>query len=109
MINFITIKINLNFHFTDTKVKQAAIGTDSSFEDLSKRLSKFKYRACGIGAINNQGKKSKGVMCTEMNIVPNSQCIGDRGKLYTPPQNTLCLLWPNRDNNVCHGDFGGPG
>lgn len=74
---------------------------------MVKRLGeKFKFRACGIGSINNKGQKSKGVLCTNMEIVPDLQCQ-DNSQTFPPPEGMLCMK-SIHDNNACAGDFGGP-
>lgn len=73
------------------------------------RSVNFKYRACGIGVIDDKGTKPKGVMCTEMNYVEPARCAEtfDPTRTYTIPTGTVCLQWPDRTNNACVGDFGG--
>lgn len=69
----------------------------------------YKTRACGVGNINNKGEKAKGVRCTEVKIVPNDQCkkYGTPSDLHTVPEGLACVQWPDRDNNICAGDYGG--
>lgn len=69
----------------------------------------YKFKACGLGVIDDKGNRPKGVMCTEMNIVDSTKCAEtfDATKTYTIPAGTVCLQWPDRTNNACVGDWGG--
>ena len=49
-----------------------------------------------MGVIGNKGEKPKGVVCTDVN--PTSEKCGDE-----QPENTVCLQWSDRDNNICMG------
>lgn len=72
----------------------------------------YKFRVCGIGVINNYGSISRPVVkCTEVNFITDPlQCKDSYpGAIpYLIPPNQYCMKWPDRDNNACIGDFGGP-
>lgn len=69
----------------------------------------YKFRACGVGSTNNKGEKSKGVVCTDVQIVADASCkkYGTVSDVHTVPAGMVCVQWSNKDNNVCVGDFGG--
>ena len=70
----------------------------------------YKFRACGVGATNNKGEKTKGVICTDVDIVEDAKCrkYGTANEFHTVPAGMSCIQWSNLDNNVCIGDYGGP-
>ena len=84
--------MNLNLE----KVQKATIGAFTDVEDFLTKLKDYKFRACGVGVIGNKGEKPKGVVCTDVN--PTSEKCGDE-----QPENTVCLQWSDRDNNICMG------
>lgn len=68
----------------------------------------MKFRACGVGWTNNQGEKSKGVVCTDVNLVPDTECKKNPSTdLFDLPEGYACFQWVDRDNNICVGDYGG--
>lgn len=69
----------------------------------------WRFRACGIGVINNKGERARNVLCTDLNVQPQEQCKEDPTdeRIFEVPTNQLCLHWPDRENNACVGDFGG--
>ena len=76
-------------------------------------MKDFKFRACGVGVIGNKGERAKGVVCTEVNFVTDpAKCkepyAADDAEPFVAPAFQYCMQWPDRDNNVCVGDFGGP-
>lgn len=78
-------------------------------ELLAKRGNKLKYRACGIGATDNKGTLPKGVICTDVKLVPNDMCFNQQNPSikYDVPDTFNCIQWPVMENNLCAGDFGG--
>lgn len=106
----------------DHPVTTAVIGKDVDFNAMKKRLgTRFRYRACGVGFVDHKGTKSKGVACTEVNIVPLNKCVDPKNPQtsFSPPINTLCIKWPKKDvggsghfhhheSQVCTEDFGNP-
>jgi hypothetical protein len=68
---------------------------------------RWRFRACGIGVIGNQGERAKGIVCTELNYADATNCketAADASTTVFPvkPDQT-CFVWPDRDNNVCVG------
>ncbi|KAL7022983.1 hypothetical protein ACKWTF_012445 [Chironomus riparius] len=57
-------------------------------------------RACGMGSIGNYPRPPRLLQCTELNVVPAESCNSN--------PNIICTQWPDRDNNMCNGDYGGP-
>lgn len=72
----------------------------------------WKTIACGVGVIDNKGTRSKGVVCTDVNFVKNEECkdaLEDaKNTVYPVADGLACLVWPEKENNVCVGDYGGP-
>lgn len=65
--------------------------------------SGYKFRAAGIGVVDNKNTKSKGVMVTEVNPISSEVCAApEDGTIVTIPDDgtAACLLWPDKDNNV---------
>lgn len=59
-----------------------------------------------MGVLDNKGTKATGLFCTDVNVVSKADCE----KAITPltiPAEAICLRWPDRENNVCAGDYGG--
>lgn len=91
--------------------QRARVGSDESIDDFIKRLQgNYKFRVCGVGAINNHGDKVKGtVLCTDVRLVDasNGLCKAHgQSDPYYPADGLACLQWNDRDNNVCVGDYG---
>lgn len=83
----------------------ATYGTYADYDAFkTATFTTYKYRACGIGAINNQNEYPKGLVCTDVSPIPNADCTALG---FTLPEDVICLKWEDRDNNVCIGDFGG--
>lgn len=78
---------------------------------LKEGVANPRYRACGVGVINNEGLKPKGVLCTDVNILdPATEDCNNpdgSGKYTLPDGGIFCIQWQNNDNNLCAGDFGG--
>jgi hypothetical protein len=76
---------------------------------LLTRNNNFKFRACGIGAIDNKGTLPKGVLCTDVNLVASDKCFDpqDPTKAYEVPESFACIQWPAMQNNLCARDYGG--
>lgn len=104
-------KITVIFFKKETASSDDVVA-ETSASELLDRASKasYKYRACGIGAIDNYGKKPKVMQCTEVNLVANDKCVNpqDPTMTYTVPDTFACIQWPSMENNLCAGDFGGP-
>jgi hypothetical protein len=71
---------------------------------------KWKYRACGVGVIGNKGERAKGIVCTDVNLVLATECMetypivpGTPNAPYPLTPEQACIVWPDRDNNVCVG------
>lgn len=73
-------------------------------------MKDFKIRACGIGTTGNKGERGKGVVCTEINMITDPTLCKEPygGEAFPLLDGQVCLQWPDRDNNACVGDFGGP-
>lgn len=91
------------------KAKISEVADLAAFQ-MAKPEKDNKFRVCGIGVINNQGGRAKGVTCAEVKIIADPELCAeqyDPEKKYTPPEQDLCLQWNDRDNNACVGDYGG--
>jgi hypothetical protein len=73
-------------------------------------LPKFKFRVCGIGAIDNKGTKSKGLLCGDMDVKKADVCaeaLAAEEPVLPEDETAVCLV-SSSENNVCSGDYGGP-
>lgn len=70
----------------------------------------YSFRVCGIGAIDNKGTKSKGLLCADMSVKKASVCAEDLAAETPvfPDDDTAVCLVSTAENNVCAGDYGGP-
>lgn len=88
-------------------MRAATIPSDTSIENMIKRLGPdFRLRTCGIGAIDNKGTPSKGVLCADVKYVEPDKCA-DSFESFPPPEGMICLEFTTPDSNACVGDFGG--
>lgn len=53
-----------------------------------------------MGTTLNFPTPPKGLMCTDLYVVPKSECSENPG--------ITCTQWADRENNICNGDYGGP-
>jgi hypothetical protein len=60
--------------------------------------------------IGNKGERAKGIVCTDVNLVPATACLETyplsgmpTGAVFTVPGDQFCIQWPDRDNNICVG------
>ena len=68
----------------------------------------MRFKACGVGWINNKRERPKGVVCTEVNFIKSGECQKyPSTELFELPEGYACFQWADRDNNLCVGDFGG--
>lgn len=78
------------------KIALASLATDTT-ADVYVGKSLF---YCGWGSISNKPTPPKGMQCTEL--------FGVAAAGFSANTNVICTKWPNKDNNVCPGDYGGP-
>lgn len=64
-----------------------------------------RFRVCGFGIINNQGVRPRVLQCTDVKPISLEKCRDDHNADI--PDESICLEWPDRENNVCPGDYGG--
>lgn len=55
---------------------------------------------CGRGTTANKPTPAKKLLCTDLYGVTSVTCSAN--------SNIICTQWPNKDNNACPGDYGGP-
>lgn len=55
---------------------------------------------CGWGNTANKPKPSNKLLCTDL--------YGTAATTCSTNTNIICTQWPQRDNNLCPGDYGGP-
>lgn len=75
----------------------------------------YKFRTCGLGAIDNKGTVSKKLLCVDMDISDAETCkealnTDDEGRadeIVFPEDGTAVCLTSISDKNVCPGDYGG--
>jgi hypothetical protein len=84
-----------NIQFYLEIVQKANVGTDADFAAFQTRILNYKFRACGIGQMDNNGALPKGVMCTDVNLVADI-CESTDDAV----ENAVCLQWTDRDNNM---------
>lgn len=69
---------------------------------------RMRFKACGVGWTNNYRNRPKGVVCTEVNFISSGQCKKyPSDEFFELPEGYACFQWPDRENNLCVGDFGG--
>lgn len=106
--------INFCLFFIPIEEVRSAIRTTTSDADAATfaiRTRESKFRACGVGIINNNRDVPTGVICTEVNFITDpllcKEPYGDAAA-FPIPAYQYCLKFPDLDNNACIGDFGGP-
>lgn len=107
MINFCLFFIPIE------EVRRALIAqqSDADAATFAIRKRESKFRACGVGIINNNRDVPTGVICTEVNFITDpllcKEPYGDAAA-FPIPAYQYCLKFPDLDKNACIGDFGGP-
>ena len=98
----------------DARIANIDLISDGPVAAFALRMKDYKFRACGVGVTGNYGERSKGVVCSEVDIITDpTMCKEQYAAAADPSLNTeptfyYCLRWPSRDNNACVGDSGGP-
>lgn len=91
-------------------LQKATVSAFADFPAFKAGTSTMRYRVCGMGSINNQNQRPRGLICVDMNPISFDECTTttDGTTVNMPDDGTaICLQWLDRDNNVCMGDYGG--
>ena len=101
------LKLIKIFIFTE-KISKATFTAFIDFATFKAGTTTLKYRACVMGSIDNKNTKPKGLMCTDVNPISKMECeTTTDGSMVMMPDEAICLVWTNKENNLCMGDYGG--
>lgn len=95
---------NLNFEDNCFNIAEKIMTSTLTFINVADfYVGKILY-FCGYGQTKNRPdpdeRPPQKFLCTELLVVPSENCSANA--------NIICTRWPQKDNNVCPGDFGGP-